>query len=296
MSPKMTRISGAILVAGAFVLSAMFAVSAEAPRVDYAAVEELLKKITANQRVSNLTVLHQIEPSPVEGLFEVRFTFEAGGQRQTGILYIAGDKVILGTMIDLHTQQNLTALRAGPSEPLHVDLKDLELLGRVPRGKPGAKLVIVEFSDFQCPYCKRVHGTLKDLLRKYPNEVVLYYKHFPIVDSHPLAYKMAMATECARAQKAEAFWFFHDALFSDTPISGVTQLRQQVQQWGEQQGLESGKLLACFDKEEQAARIDRDMADAQKIGVAATPTFLLNGEFASGAMPIESFERYVKGK
>ncbi|MBI3609738.1 MAG: thioredoxin domain-containing protein [Nitrospirae bacterium] len=235
-------------------------------------------------------------PSPIPGLLELKFTVETNGQRQNGTIYLSGTKIILGQIFDLSTQQNLTALRAGPPEPIHYDIKALDLNDRVPRGKPGGKLVIVEFSDFQCPYCKQSSGPISELIKKYPQDVAVYYKHFPIAEIHPLAYKMALAAECARSQKASAFWFFHDGFFSDPPVKSDSQLREQVERWSDQQGLETKKLMTCYDKGEQASRIESDMADARKIGVTATPTFLLNGEFVAGAQPLETFERYLKSK
>jgi protein-disulfide isomerase len=270
--------------------------AADAPAVDYDAIEAFLKKITANQAILKLTVIRNVSPSPISGLLEVKFTFETNGQRQNGLVYLSGSKMILGQIFDLTTEQNLTAEHAGVPEPIHYDTKDMGLNDRVPRGKPGGKLVIVEFSDFQCPYCKKASGPLAELLKKYPQDVVLYYKHFPIINAHPLAYQMAMASECARSQKPEAFWSFHDRFFGNPPIRDDSQLREQIRRLVDQQGLEVKKFMACYDHREQASRIDKDMADARKIGVAATPTFLVNGEFVSGAQPMETFERYLKAK
>lgn len=267
----------------------------DAPVVDYDAIEAFLKKITATQAIIKLTVIRDARPSPISGLLEVKFTFETNGHRQDGLVYLSGSKMILGQIFDLTTEQNLTAEQVGVPEPIHYDTKDLGLDDRVPRGKPGGRLVIVEFSDFQCPYCKKASGPLADLLKKYPQDVVLYYKHFPIINSHPLAYKMAMASECARSQKPEAFWSFHDRFFGNPPIRDDSQLREQIRLLVDQQELESDKFMACYDHREQASRINKDMADARKIGVTATPTFLVNGIFMSGAQPMETFERYLKG-
>ena len=269
---------------------------ADEPAVDYDAVEAFLKKMSAKQPIVNLKVVRETRPSPVPGLLEVKFTVEVNGQRQNGLVYLSGNNIIVGQIFDLSTQKNLTSQRAGAPETIRYDIKDLDLSDRVPRGKPGGKLVIVEFSDFQCPFCKQATGPISDLLKKYPQDVVLYYKHLPITEIHPLAYKMALATECARDQRAPAFWTFHDRFFSDPQIRDEAKLREQVQQLADQQGLNTDKFLACYDKREQASRVEKDMADARKFGVTATPTFLVNGEFIAGAQPLETFERYLKMK
>ena len=268
----------------------------DAPVVDYDAIEAFLKKLTAKQPIVALTVVHQVEPSPIPGLQQVKFIVEMNGQRQNGLVYLSGKKIILGQIFDLATQQNLTDQQTGEPQPVHYDIKDLDLADRVPRGRPGGKLVIVEFSDFQCPYCKQATKPIDELFKKYPQDVVIYYKHLPITQVHPMAYKMAMASECARAQKAEAFWSFHDRFFSDPPIRDAAQLREQIEQLAKQQGLDTKRFLICYDNGEQATRIQKDMADASKIGVSSTPTFLLNGEFVAGVQPLESFERYLKTK
>jgi protein-disulfide isomerase len=268
----------------------------DAPAVDYDAIEAFLKKLTAKQPIVALTVIHQVEPSPIPGLQQVRFIVEMNGQRQNGLVYLSGKKILLGQIFDLATQQNLTEQQAGEPQPVHYDIKDLDLADRVPRGNPGGKLVIVEFSDFQCPYCKQATKPIEALLNKYPQDVVIYYKHLPITQIHPMAYKMAMASECARAQKAEAFWSFHDRFFSDPPIRDAAQLRDQVDQLAQQKGLDTKRFLICYDNGEQAPRLEKDLADARKIGVTSTPTFLLNGEFMAGVQPLESFERYLKSK
>lgn len=268
----------------------------DATAVDYDAIEAFLKKLTAKQPIVALTVIRQVEPSPFPGLQQVKFVVEMNGQRQNGLVYLSGTKIFLGQIFDLATQQNLTEQQSGEPQPVHYDIKDLDLADRVPRGKPGGKLVVVEFSDFQCPYCKQATKPIEALLKKYPHDVVIYYKHLPITQIHPMAYKMAMASECARSQKAEAFWSFHDRFFSDPPIRDAAQLREQIGQLAQQQGLETKRFLTCYDNAEQATRVEKDMADARKIGVNSTPTFLLNGEFVSGVQPLENFERYLKTK
>jgi len=262
--------------------------------VDFDAVEAFLKKMTAKQPVSNLTLIRQSEASPIPGLIEVKFTLDVNGQRQSGLVYLSGSKIILGQIFDLATQKNLTAEHAGLPQPLHFDLKELDMAARVPRGNPAGKLVVVEFSDFQCPFCKQATGPVRDLLKKHPQDVVLYYKHLPITQLHPLAYKMAMASECARDQKAQSFWVFHDRFFAEPPIRDESSLRDQISQLAGQEGLDPKKFLKCYDNGEQGPRIDRDMADARKIGVTATPTFLLNGEFKAGLQPLDEMEKYLK--
>lgn len=264
------------------------------PEVDFQAVERLLKKLTANQAVANLEVIHKVIPSPVAGLWEIKYKVEANGMRQTGVLYISGEKVILGNLFDLKSGENLTALRSTPPERVKYTTADLDMAGRIPRGNPDGKLVVVEFSDFQCPFCRSAAKTMDELLKKYPNDVAFYYKHLPITQIHPLAYKMALATECVRVQRDEAFWKLHDNFFSSPEFKSESQLREHLKRWAEKEGLSADKLLSCLENSEEGARVETDMADARKIGARATPTFLVNGEFLQGVQSLEVFEKFLK--
>jgi len=252
--------------------------------------------MTAGQPIVNLVVIREAVPSPITGLWEIKFSLEMKGQRQYGIVYVSGSKIIIGQMVDLSSRENLTTLHAGPPVPVHYELSALNMNGKVPRGKVGGKFVIVEFSDFQCPYCRKASLPIRELLKKYPDDVVVYYKHFPLTDVHPLAYNMALASECARYQRAESFWVFHDHFFDDPEIKSESQLKQQIRQWADKAGLDTDRFMNCYEKREMASQVDRDMSDGRKIGVASTPTFLLNGNYVSGVQSVANLERYLKAE
>jgi protein-disulfide isomerase len=169
------------------------------------------------------------------------------------------------------------------------------LTDRAARGGDQAVLTLVEFSDFQCPYCKQLHGTLQSLMAKYPGQVRLYYKHFPL-DSHPLAYPMALAAECARRQKADAFWSLHDQFFTDQ-YTGADRaaLMTRLRAWAAGSGVDGDRLVACVEAREPAGRVDADLAEGRALGIAGTPAVIANGEFIDGAQPIEVYERLLVG-
>ena len=113
MSIRMADRIRAWIMAGIMALGAPAVLFAEPPAVDYKAIEELLKKVTANQPVLSLEISQEVVPSPIPGLQQVSFTVEMNGRRQKGVVYVSGSKVILGQIIDLASQQNLTALEVG---------------------------------------------------------------------------------------------------------------------------------------------------------------------------------------
>jgi protein-disulfide isomerase len=295
----MATILQAVLLGGVILAAPVIRIGAEeAPIVptekapEKAKVEQFLKKIVESQGTGRLMV-DQWKPSLIPGLQELHFYMDAAGQRRPGIVYVLGDKLILGQIIDVMTEKNLTADGLGQPTKLTYGLEEFDLKGRVPRGGDAAALTLVEFSDFQCPYCKQLHGTLQTLMAKYPGKVRLYYKHFPL-PIHQLAYPMALAVECAKDQKPDAFWLLHDQFFTDQYTgSDVTALTTRLRAWAGGAGLDGDRLVTCVEAREPANRIDADLLEGQKLGVTGTPAVIANGEFLTGAQPLAVFERLL---
>jgi protein-disulfide isomerase len=265
--------------------------SEQAP--EKAKIEQFLKKIVESQGGGRI-VIDQWKPSPIPGLWELHYFMDALGQRKPGMVYISGDKLILGQIIDTSTEKNLTAGVVGKPTKTIYRLEDFDLEGRIPRGEPSAPLTLIEFSDFQCPFCKQLHETLTALMAKYPSKVRLYYKHFPLTNLHPLAYSMALAAECARDQKAGAFWALHDDFFAHQETGGDSgALATRLKAWAAQNGLNGNQLVDCVQERKPDKRIAADMRDAHMLGITSTPVVIANGEFIGGAQPLETFERFL---
>ena len=155
------------------------------------------------------------------------------------------------------------------------------------RGDPNAVITIVEFADFQCPYCKQTEATLNDLLRKYPGQVKLGFRDFPLGSIHPYAEKAAEAARCAGKQGK--FWEFHDALFAnqaklDEP--GLNAIAQTL-------ALDEKAFQTCLASGEYKAQVSRDQEDGKKAGISSTPGFFINGIALTGAQPGTAFEKIV---
>jgi protein-disulfide isomerase len=154
------------------------------------------------------------------------------------------------------------------------------------RGSNQPKVTVIEFSDFQCPYCGRAAGTVDTLLKSYSNDVEVAYKHNPL-PFHPNAMPAALASEAARAQGK--FWEMHDKLFA-----GQANLdRPTLDKFAQEIGLNMAKYKESMDKEQGKDRIKRDMADAEKFGARGTPNFFINGRNLRGAQPIEAFKGVI---
>lgn len=153
-------------------------------------------------------------------------------------------------------------------------------------GADGAPVTIVEFSDFQCPYCRQVQPTLKRLMAEYEGKVKLVFRDFPLRNIHPQAQKASEAAQCAAEQ--HKFWPYHDKLFAATSLH-----MDDLKKYAQELELHVEQFTACLDSNKHASGINADMQAGQNAGVNATPTFFVNGSVLSGAASYEHFKEVV---
>ncbi|MBP6098823.1 MAG: DsbA family protein [Candidatus Levybacteria bacterium] len=160
------------------------------------------------------------------------------------------------------------------------------------KGDENAKVTIVEFSDFECPFCGRFYtDTLPSLLKDYidTGKVKLYYRHFPLA-FHPQAKPLANVAECANEQ--DKFWEMHDKIFeNNATVSSSTM--DTFKGWAADLGLNTSKFNDCVDSSKYEKDIDADTADGTTAGVSGTPTFYINGLQLVGAQPIDAFKKII---
>jgi protein-disulfide isomerase len=155
------------------------------------------------------------------------------------------------------------------------------------KGPANAPITIVEFSDFQCSYCKRVVNILEQVLERYPDKVKLAFRDFPIVNIHPQAEKAAEAAHCAAEQGK--FWEFHDLLFDKQDTIPTTNFAEHAKTLG----LEVSTFQTCIDGHKYQEKVERNYAAGVKAGVSGTPAFFINGRLLSGAQPLEAFKAVI---
>jgi protein-disulfide isomerase len=198
-------------------------------------------------------------------------------------------------------QQKLAAKRAEFVETLRSQAKIVDRLqpppivrvevpldGAAIRGAADAPVTIVEFSDFHCPFCKRVQPTLAQLLERYPGKVRLAYRDYPIDGLHPQARKAAEAARCARDQGK--FWEYHDLLFAGPPSATP----EALERYAGQAGLDVAAFGACLSGGVHRAAVQRDVDEAGRLGISGTPGFFINGRPLTGAQPLEAFVRVIE--
>ncbi len=155
------------------------------------------------------------------------------------------------------------------------------------KGPQNAPITIVEFSDFQCSYCKRVLSVLSQVLEQYPKQVKLAFRDFPIQNIHPQAQKAAEAAHCAAEQGK--FWEYHDLLFEKQDAIPGTNYAEHAKALG----LDVAAFQACVEARKYQEKVERNYAEGVKAGVSGTPAFFINGRLLSGAQPLEAFKAVI---
>jgi protein-disulfide isomerase/copper chaperone CopZ len=156
------------------------------------------------------------------------------------------------------------------------------------KGDFNAPITLVEFSDFECPFCERHYPTLNRILNEYKGKVRLVYKHFPLSSIHPNAQKAAEASECAAEQGK--FWEYHDKLF-ENQRSGFSV--EKFKQWAKELGLDTTKFNDCLDSGKYAQKVKDDYQEGLQKGVSGTPSVFVNGELIVGAVPYEVLKQKI---
>jgi protein-disulfide isomerase len=180
--------------------------------------------------------------------------------------------------------------------PVTIDLQELRAARGEPdgrgfsRGPAGAPVTIVEFSDFQCPFCRASVPTLKQVLDRYPGKVRWVFRDFPIAALHPNAPAAHEAARCAGDQ--DKFWDYHDLLFQRSGDLSP----QKLKAYAAELGLDATAFARCLDTGRYRRSVASDIQDGARLGVTVTPTFYVNGRRLEGALPLEVFERAIEGE
>lgn len=154
-------------------------------------------------------------------------------------------------------------------------------------GPDDAEIVIVEFSDYQCPFCRKFHDeTYQSLLDAYPGQIRFVYRNLPLTSIHPNAMPAAVASLCANDQ--DAYWDYHEKLFSSETLDEATYI-----QYAADLDLNVDTFTACLSDGSHDAFIQEDMQFALDLGVQSTPTFFVNGLAIVGAQPLTNFQQII---
>jgi protein-disulfide isomerase len=229
-------------------------------------------------------LIGQFRPSDFPNYDAVTITIDGGEKKSTYEFLISKDGKTLARL----TKMDLT------KDPYAENMKKIDVNGRPSRGNKDAKVVVVNFDDFQCPFCSRMHQTLfPELLKEYGDRVHFVYKDYPLSEIHPWAIHAAVDANCLATQNNDAYWDFADYIHAnqravssekgrDAQFAALDRLTLEQ---GQKHNLDQTKLQACVKAQNEDA-IKASMKEAEGVGVNATPTLFVNGEEMDGALPI----------
>jgi protein-disulfide isomerase len=212
--------------------------------------------------------LGDAKPSQLPGFSEVSVTATAGAASQEEIFYVSkdGQKVIRGIVFDV---------TANPFKP---ELDKLKTQFEPSFGTPGATVVIVVFSDFQCPFCREEAKMLRENLPgAYPKQVRVYFKEYPLDQIHPWARTAALAGRCVFRQNAAAFWEYHDWIFDKQAEITPENVKAKVLEFAAAKKLDALQIGQCLESRATEADVNRTTAEARALGVNSLPTLFING-------------------
>src|SRR5881628_1439678 len=229
--------------------------------------------------------LSPLKPSEFPNYDALTITFEGSDKKQTYDFLLSKDGKTLMRMAKI----DLT------KDPYAELMKKIDLSGRPTRGNKDAKVVAVNYDDFECPYCSRMHQTLfPQLLKEYGDRVTFIYKDFPLAEIHPWAIHAAVDANCLAAQNNDAYWDFADYMHANQKEvnsakgreAQFAEIDKQALLQGQKHSVEVARLQSCV-KTQNADAVKASMREAEGLGVSATPTLYVNGEKIDGALPIE---------
>src|SRR5438309_4342837 len=228
--------------------------------------------------------LSPLKPSEFPNYDPLTITFEGSDKKQTYDFLLSKDGKTLMRMAKI----DLT------KDPYAELMKKIDLSGRPTRGNKDAKVVAVNYDDFECPFCSRMHETLfPQLLKEYGDRVTFMYKDYPLVEIHPWATHAAVDANCLAAQSPDAYWDFADYIHANqrevsnekTPGARFVAIDKMTMLQGQKHNVDSEKLQACIKAQDEGA-VKASMKEAEGIGVSATPTMFINGQKIDGDVPI----------
>jgi len=226
-------------------------------------------------------------PSPSSELpnYEsVVVTIDNGGKKQDLTFLVSKDHSSMMRLIKFDLNK----------DPFAETMSKIDISGRPTRGAKASKVVVVNFDDFECPFCSRMHQTLfPQILKEYGDRVTFIYKDYPLVEIHPWATHAAVDANCLAPQNSDAYWDFADYIHANqrevnnekTPAARTEALDRLTMLQGQKHNLDLVKLQSCIKAQDETA-VKASMKEAEGIGVEATPTLFINGQKIDGAVPI----------
>lgn len=246
-------------------------------------IQGYFKKV-ANVPANVTLKVIDLTPAELPGMLKANLEATSGANTQKVPLLVSRDGryFVQGQLIDLTI------------DPFKAVMEKINLKDQPMRGNPEAKVTIVEYSDFQCPFCSRAYTTVENqVMKEYGDRVRLVYKNFPLSNIHPWAESAALATACARKQNPAGFWKLYDFFFQNQQALTAENIKEKADGVIKEAGLDVAAFDTCFDNKAALDLVKADEEEANALGVRSTPTFFINGRKLDGALPYENFKTAI---
>lgn len=261
-----------------------------------------LSKRIENQIRAHFSVPAQVsvqvgapKPSNITGYDSVVITMSDGEKTKQYDFLLSKDGKTLARM----TTFDIT------KDPYEETMSKIDVAGRPVRGNKDAKITIVNYDDFECPFCARMHAAILDVLKQFPGQVRVIYKDYPLTDIHPWADRAALDSNCLADQNPDAYWDFADYVHSNqSAITGKEDHRSQAGMEdavdkvtldiGRKHSLNVDQLQACIKNQAEKGKLKKSVDEANGLDVSATPTMFVNGERLEGAVGEQALVDVIK--
>jgi protein-disulfide isomerase len=254
------------------------------PKLDKARLEAFIRYTEGYTPIVKIAV-DDPTPSAFAGFSRVVVRLSIGEERRLDKVYFVssdGKQFVNGVLWNLNESPYLDTL-------LHLPTDGFSF------GPANAEVTMVVFSDLQCPACREFAKTIRtELPKKYPNNVRVIYKDFPIVAIHKWAFAAAEASHCLGDGNPGAFWAFHDWVFEHQQEVNETNLREKATAFASTQGLDASQVGACIDNHVKAEEVKESLKAGEALGIQQTPTFFLNGRLIGGALPWKNLDQVLQ--
>lgn len=243
---------------------------------DKATLEAYVRHLFVWGRNINVEISDPKPSAQLNGFDEVNVHAQAGeaSQNETFLISKDGQKIVKAMVFDV--AQN----------PFKPDLDKLKTQFQPSMGTPGAPVVMVVFTDFECPFCKEEAKMLRtNLLSAYPKQVRLYFKDYPLTQIHPWAKMAAMAGRCIFRQNPAAFWDFHDWVYEHQSEITADNFMNKLLDFAKGKEIDVIQLSRCLETKSTEPEVDRSIAEAKSLNVRSTPTLFINGRRLEGQLP-----------
>lgn len=264
---------------------------AERQALDDLVDDELLKQQAEREHVSVDELLNRhVKANVVDPTEDQLRVYYEGMQTEQPYETVRGDILETVRQIRLTNARKAYLKTLRQQESARIMLAppraDVQLGDAPVRGPRNAPVMLVEFADYQCPYCQKIHPELKQLEQEFPGKVAFAFKDFPL-PAHSRAPKAAEASRCAGEQGK--YWEYHDMLFEGKGLD-----KDQLQQYARDLKLDTTRFESCLDSGKEAAAVEKDMAEGKVLGITQTPGFFVNGHFFAGAVPYSTLRELVQ--